>query len=118
MGEAAMAGKGNHRALHQGNDVNIGNLSGNGQGQRSQRRLAIQSGAAHARAGQDVCERIQLTSIILVMEATAKNTAARAAAREIEAPRDKIGYHEHRYYVLDTPEVSGARSGLLLQERT
>src|SRR5947208_3406027 len=116
MGEAAMAGKGNHRALHQGNDVNIGNLSGNGQGQRSQRRLAIQSGAAHARAGQDVCERIQLKSIILVMAATAKNTAAKDAAREIEALRDKIRYHEHRYYVLDNPEVSDAEFDLLMQE--
>ncbi len=50
------------------------------------------------------------------MAATAKNTAAKDAAREIEALREKIRYHEHRYYVLDNPEVSDAEFDLLVQE--
>ncbi len=32
----------------------------------------------------------------------------RAAAKEIEQLREKIRYHEHRYYVLDDPEISDA----------
>src|SRR5713226_2518869 len=34
--------------------------------------------------------------------------SARAAAKEIEELRQKIRYHEHRYFVLDEPELSDA----------
>jgi DNA ligase (NAD+) len=34
--------------------------------------------------------------------------SARAAAKEIEELRRKIRYHEHRYFVLDEPEISDA----------
>ncbi len=34
--------------------------------------------------------------------------SAKAAAKEIEELRRKIRYHEHRYFVLDTPEISDA----------
>ena len=37
-------------------------------------------------------------------------------AREVEALRDKIRYHEHRYYVLDDPEISDAEFDLLLND--
>src|SRR5437763_14138364 len=36
--------------------------------------------------------------------------------REIEALRDQIRYHEHRYYVLDDPEISDADFDLLMQQ--
>lgn len=36
--------------------------------------------------------------------------------REIEALRDQIRHHEHRYYVLDDPEVSDADFDLLMQQ--
>src|SRR5438270_414242 len=38
------------------------------------------------------------------------------AAREVEALREKIRHHEHRYYVLDSPEVSDAEFDLLMQQ--
>lgn len=34
----------------------------------------------------------------------------------IEALRDQIRYHEHRYYVLDDPEISDAEFDLLMQQ--
>src|SRR5579859_3881222 len=63
-----------------------------------------------------MCERIQLKSIILAMAVGAKNTAGKDVAPEIEALREKIRYHEHRYYVLDNPEISDAEFDLLMQE--
>lgn len=45
------------------------------------------------------------------MAGTAKNIEAR-----IEALRDKIRYHEHRYYVLDDPEISDAQFDQLMNE--
>ena len=36
--------------------------------------------------------------------------------REIEALRDQIRHHEHRYYVLDDPEISDADFDLLMQQ--
>src|SRR5204863_185395 len=36
--------------------------------------------------------------------------------RDIEALRDQIRYHEHRYYVLDDPEISDADFDLLMQQ--
>jgi DNA ligase (NAD+) len=33
-------------------------------------------------------------------------TAAREIEKKVEALREKIRYHEHRYYVLDAPEIS------------
>src|SRR5947207_11688879 len=36
--------------------------------------------------------------------------------REIEALRDKIRYHEHRYYVLDDPEISDAEFDKLMEQ--
>ena len=45
------------------------------------------------------------------------STASKAAVeRKIEALRDKIRYHEHRYYVLDSPEVSDAEFDILMRE--
>jgi DNA ligase (NAD+) len=42
--------------------------------------------------------------------------AARDVQRSIDELRDKIRYHEHRYYVLDDPEVSDAEFDRLMQE--
>ena len=50
------------------------------------------------------------------MAAGAKNPAGKDVAQEIEALREKIRYHEHRYYVLDNPEISDAEFDLLVQE--
>jgi len=38
------------------------------------------------------------------------------AAREVEALREKIRHHEHRYYVLDNPEIADAEFDLLMQQ--
>jgi len=43
------------------------------------------------------------------------NTSA-ISEREIEALRDQIRHHEHRYYVLDDPEISDADFDLLMQQ--
>lgn len=40
----------------------------------------------------------------------------KTAKQQIEALRNKIRHHEHRYYVLDDPEISDAEFDLLLQE--
>jgi DNA ligase (NAD+) len=43
-------------------------------------------------------------------------SSAKAAAKEIERLREKIRYHEHRYYVLDEPEISDAAFDRLMKE--
>lgn len=43
-------------------------------------------------------------------------TAVHGVQRKIEALRDKIRYHEHRYYVLDSPEISDAEFDRLMRE--
>ncbi len=42
--------------------------------------------------------------------------AAKDAQRKIDALRDKIRYHEHRYYVLDDPEISDAEFDRLVND--
>jgi DNA ligase (NAD+) len=42
--------------------------------------------------------------------------SSKDARQKIEALRDKIRYHEHRYYVLDDPEVSDAEFDRLMNE--
>src|SRR5271166_3505271 len=42
--------------------------------------------------------------------------SSKEARQKIEALRDKIRYHEHRYYVLDDPEVSDAEFDRLVNE--
>ncbi len=42
--------------------------------------------------------------------------AAKDLQRRIDALRDKIRYHEHRYYVLDSPEISDAEFDRLMDE--
>ena len=49
-------------------------------------------------------------SIILRM------AAAKEVAQKIERLREKIRYHEHRYYVLDSPEISDAAFDRLVQQ--
>ncbi|MGH9579009.1 MAG: DNA ligase LigA-related protein, partial [Terriglobales bacterium] len=41
---------------------------------------------------------------------------ARDAASKVEALREKIRYHEHRYFVLDDPEISDAGFDRLVKE--
>ncbi|MGA1998385.1 MAG: NAD-dependent DNA ligase LigA [Terriglobales bacterium] len=43
-------------------------------------------------------------------------TAAKTVQHKIEALRDKIRHHEHRYYVLDAPEISDAEYDRLVNE--
>ncbi len=43
-------------------------------------------------------------------------TAAKDISRRVEELRDQIRYHEHRYYVLDEPELSDADFDRLMQE--
>ena len=42
--------------------------------------------------------------------------AGKDVQQKIEALRDKIRYHEHRYYVLDDPEISDAEFDRLMNE--
>src|SRR5271166_656190 len=42
--------------------------------------------------------------------------SSKDARQKIEALRDKIRYHEHRYYVLDDPEVSDAEFDRLMNQ--
>jgi len=42
--------------------------------------------------------------------------ASSAPEKKIESLRDKIRYHEHRYYVLDAPEISDAEFDKLMNE--
>src|SRR5574341_1080258 len=42
--------------------------------------------------------------------------AAKDTERRLEALRGKIRYHEHRYYVLDDPEISDAEYDRLMQQ--
>ncbi len=42
--------------------------------------------------------------------------AAKAVQDKIDSLREKIRYHEHRYYVLDSPEVSDAEFDRLMNE--
>src|SRR5512141_3413896 len=37
-------------------------------------------------------------------------------AKRVETLREKIRYHEHRYYVLDDPEISDAEYDALMNE--
>lgn len=41
---------------------------------------------------------------------------SKTAAKQIADLREKIRYHEHRYYVLDDPEISDAKYDALLEE--
>ncbi len=43
-------------------------------------------------------------------------TGAKELQRKLETLRDKIRYHEHRYYVLDDPEISDAEFDRLMDE--
>jgi DNA ligase (NAD+) len=43
-------------------------------------------------------------------------SAAKDVQRKIDALRDKIRHHEHRYYVLDDPEISDADFDRLVNE--
>ena len=42
--------------------------------------------------------------------------STRDVQKKIDALRDKIRYHEHRYYVLDSPEISDAEFDKLMDE--
>ena len=42
--------------------------------------------------------------------------SAKELTRKLETLRDKIRYHEHRYYVLDDPEISDAEFDRLMDE--
>src|SRR5947199_5039359 len=50
------------------------------------------------------------------MAAAVKSKSADSIKSRVEALREKIRHHEHRYYVLDDPEVSDAEFDLLMQD--
>src|ERR1035441_391308 len=43
-------------------------------------------------------------------------SAGKDVQKKIDVLRDKIRYHEHRYYVLDDPEISDAEFDKLMDE--
>ena len=59
MGESAMMGKAESWAAETAENVQIRSLRGEGECERGQRGLAVESGAAHACTGQEVGDRFQ-----------------------------------------------------------
>src|SRR5579871_6902268 len=59
------------------------------------------------------CRTLHVAPIIWNMPTAAKE---RDMLRRIDALRDKIRYHEHRYYVLDDPEISDAEFDRLMDQ--
>jgi len=60
VGESAMMGKGEHRPAESAQNIKIGRLGSQSHGGCGQRGLAIETGASHARAGQEVCDWFQI----------------------------------------------------------
>src|SRR5271163_4278991 len=60
MGDPAMMLQRRKRALQGPEHVDIGGFGGEHHGQRRQSALAVESGASHAAAGQEMSERIQV----------------------------------------------------------
>ena len=50
------------------------------------------------------------------MAAAVKSKSAEPVKARIEGLREKIRHHEHRYYVLDDPEISDAEFDVLMQD--
>jgi len=111
-----MMGETRNRTSQKSNDIYVRNFRGNCQRESGERSLAVESGAAEAGAGQQMGDRVQSKSIILTMATVTKSTAGKDVAQQIQALREKIRYHEHRYYVRDDPEISDAEFDLLMQE--
>ncbi len=68
MGEAAMMGETEGGAAETAEDVQIGSFRGESECERSQRGLAVESGAAHACAGEKVGNRFQGLRILFGCE--------------------------------------------------
>jgi len=60
VGEAAMMGEGEGWTAEAAEDIKIGSLGGERQRKRGQRRLAVESGAAQACAGQEMGDGFQV----------------------------------------------------------
>src|SRR5207302_10520707 len=50
------------------------------------------------------------------MAAAVKSKSAESLKTRIGALKEKVRHHEHRYYVLDDPEISDAEFDLLMQD--
>ena len=59
VGDAAMMLQPGDRTLQRPDNIDVGSLGGKHHGRRGQRALAVEPGAAHARAGQKMSDRIQ-----------------------------------------------------------
>ena len=59
VGDAAMMLQSGDGALERPEDIDVGGLGGKHHGRGRQRGLAVEAGAAHARAGQKVSDGIQ-----------------------------------------------------------
>src|SRR5208337_518325 len=59
MGKAAMMGEAKHRPFEVGEHVEVGGLSGQGDGRGRQSGFAVQPGAPETSAGQEMCDRFQ-----------------------------------------------------------
>ena len=60
MREAAMMGETEGRAAEATEDIQIGSLCGESERKGGQRRLAVESSAAHARTSQEMGDRFQV----------------------------------------------------------
>jgi DNA ligase (NAD+) len=65
---------------------------------------------------QSVKSVVRLSPRCLLYHNPAMPTASKDVQHQIEQLRDQIRYHEHRYYVLDDPEISDAEYDLLVNE--
>ena len=73
MGEAAVVSEAKGPAAKTSNDVEIRRLCGERQRERGERRLAVESGAPQARAGQEVGDGFQAVREILFRRASKTN---------------------------------------------
>ena len=86
------------RAAEAAEDVEIGSLRGERESERGQRGLAVESGAAHARAGQEMGDWFQVLGILF------------GCARNCQQRRNLAGRRKQRQRVRRDGDFGGQRS--------
>ena len=88
MGESAMVGEAEGRAAKSADHVEVGRFGRQRQSERGQRRLAVQSGASQAGAGQEVSKRFQAVRGILLRRADLRHQRPTGRPSEVNLTRD------------------------------
>jgi len=89
MRESAVMRKGERSSSKTAQDVEVGSFGGQRERERGERRLAIEPGAPHTRAGQKVGERFQAVNCILfhLVESFGASSVNASGTTEISAGR-------------------------------